>query len=599
MFFKSLKWRLVSIFFLLVISIMIVVGTYLLYAVEKAYKDEFVFQMEQSVSAFSEKGIEKDISEDSPNYESELYKTFKNIFAINNINRKGYLLNNLGVIKFASETKEDAEKVYLSKTPNLLAAMNGKIGNKLPEGSEQLDFAKPIIRNGKIKYILYVQYNKEGSRNVLDRLKNVIFYSVLSALGISILLGYLLAQAITGPISNLTRRAEKLASGDFEHIIESRSGDELGKLTDSFNYMSQELKRTLNQISSEKSKIVTLLLHMTDGVIAFNIDGAIIHANPAAERMLDIKNLYEDIGTVFARIGLDITIEEFINLEDGKKIEQQIGFKDMYYKIVFAPFKSEEEKISGIIAVMQDITEQQKLENMRREFVANVSHELKTPLTSIKTYTETLLDGAVNEKNTAVEFLNVVNSEADRMSRIVSDLLRLSRLDYQETRWNKVDFDLGFMSKNIIEKMNIEALKKHQILECAVEHDVPSVFADKDGIEQVIINIISNSIKYTPKKGKIMITTGSNESCVYLRVSDNGIGIPLKDLPRIFERFYRVDKARSRDMGGTGLGLSIAKEIVEANGGRISITSNLGQGTEVAIEFPIERANASYNEGVN
>ena len=599
MFFKSLKWRLVSIFFLLVISIMIVVGTYLLYAVEKAYKDEFVFQMEQSVSAFSEKDIEKDISEDSPNYESELYKTFKNIFAINNINRKGYLLNNLGVIKFASDAKENVQKGYLSKTPNLLSAMNGKIGNKLTDGQEQLDFAKPIIRNGKIKYILYVKYNKEGSQNVLDRLKSVIFYSVLSALGISILLGYLLAQAITGPISNLTRRAEKLASGDFEHMIESRSGDELGKLTDSFNYMSQELKRTLNQISSEKSKIVTLLLHMTDGVIAFNLNGAIIHANPAAERMLDIKSLDEDIGTVFSRIGLEITVEEFINLEDGKKIEQQIGFRDMYYKIVFAPFKSEDEKASGIIAVIQDITEQQKLDNMRREFVANVSHELKTPLTSIKTYTETLLDGAIDQKNTAIEFLNVVNSEADRMSRIVSDLLRLSRLDYQETRWNKDDFNLGLMAKEIIEKMKIEAMKKHQVLECIIEHDVPIVFADKDGIEQVIINIISNSIKYTPEKGKIKVTAGSNESCVYLRVSDNGIGIPSKDLPRIFERFYRVDKARSREMGGTGLGLSIAKEIVEANGGKISITSNLDQGTEVSIEFYVEDANILYNEGVN
>lgn len=585
MFFKSLKWRLVSIFFLLVISIMIVVGTYLIYAVEKAYKDDFVYQMKQSVEAFSEKDIEKNISEDSPNYSYELFKTFKNIFVINNINRKGYLLDDIGKVEFASDPEDLKEKV-IPKTSNILAAMNGQIGDRISEGDEQLDYAKPIMRDGKVQYILYIKYNKEGLKNVLDRLKSVIFYSVLSALGISIFLGYLLAQAITGPITKLTGTVEKMASGHFENIIENRSGDELGKLTDSFNYMSQELKSTLNQISNEKSKMAALLLHMTDGVIAFNPEGEIIHANPAAERMLGISRGDEDFETIFTQIGLKISREEIINLDDGKMIEQQIGIRDRYYKTVFAAFKGEDGKASGTIAVIQDITEQQKLENMRREFVANVSHELKTPLTSIKTYTETLLDGAVDDKEVTKEFLNVVNSEASRMSRIVSDLLQLSRLDYKETRWHKNEFDLGTMAKEVIEKIKIEAKKKRQSLECIIKPYASNVLADKDGIEQVIINIISNSIKYTPEKGKIIVEVGGGEKGAYLKVIDNGIGIPSKDLPRIFERFYRVDKARSREMGGTGLGLSIAKEIVESNGGNISITSSLGRGTEVTIEFP-------------
>ncbi len=584
MFFKSLKWRLVSIFFLLVISIMLVVGTYLIYAVEKAYKDDFIYQMKQSVEAFSEKDIEKNISEDSPNYSYELFKTFKNIFVINNINRKGYMLDHLGKVEFASDPEDLKEKV-IPKTSNILAAMNGQIGNKTSEGDEQLDYAKPIMINGKVQYILYIKYNKEGLKNVLDRLKSVIFYSVLSALGISIFLGYLLAQAITGPITKLTGRVEKMASGDFENIIENRSGDELGKLTDSFNYMSQELKRTLNQISNEKSKMAALLLHMTDGVIAFNLEGEIIHANPAAERMLGISRGDEDFETIFTQIGFKISREEIINLDDGKMIEQQIGVRDRYYKTVFAAFKGEDGKASGIIAVIQDITEQQKLENMRREFVANVSHELKTPLTSIKTYTETLLDGAIDDKEVTREFLNVVNSEASRMSRIVSDLLQLSRLDYEETRWHKVEFNLGVMAKDVIEKIKIEAKKKQQCIECIIKPHAAKVLGDKDGIEQVIINIISNSIKYTPEKGGIIVEVGGGERGAHLKVIDNGIGIPSKDLPRIFERFYRVDKARSREMGGTGLGLSIAKEIVESNGGNISIISGLGKGTEVTIEF--------------
>lgn len=585
MFFKSLKWRLVSIFFLLVISIMIVVGTYLLYAVEKEYKDEFIYQMNQSVDIFSEKDIEKNISEDSPNYKDELFKTFKNIFVINNINRKGYLLDNFGAIIYASDSKEDIKKGDMPKTFNLLKAMNGQIGNNLSEEGEQLDYAKPIIRNGEVKYILYVKYNKEGLESILDRIKRVMLYAILSALAISVLLGYLLAEAITGPISNLTKTAEKMAAGDFEQIVENPSGDELGKLTDSFNYMSQELKRTLNQISSEKSKIVTILLHMTDGVMAFNLKGDIIHANPAAERMLEITEQNEKFNTIFQRIGLDISKEDISGLDTGKNIKQQAAFRERHYKIVFAPFKSEKGKTDGIIAVIQDVTEQQKLENMRREFVADVSHELKTPLTSIKTYTETLLDGGVKDKETATEFINVINSEAGRMARIVSDLLQLSRLDYKEARWNKVELDIGIIAKDIIEKMKIEADKKRQELEYVAKPDTPKVFADKDGIERVIINIISNSIKYTHDKGRISIEVGPTIDGAYLKVIDNGIGIPSKDLPRILERFYRVDKARSRDMGGTGLGLSIAKEIVESNGGCINIASKLGKGTEVTIEL--------------
>lgn len=584
MFFKSLKWRIVSIFFLLVISIMIVVGTYLLYAVEKAYQDDFATQMKQSKNAFSEKDIEKNISENSPNYSYELFKAFKSIFVINNINRKGYLLDEYGKIVYASEP-EDLKENEVSKTQNILLAMNGKNGEIIANGEEQLDYAKPILMEGKVKYILYVKYNREGLKNVLDRLKTVIFYSVITALLVSIFLGYLLAEAITGPISNLTNRAEKMATGDFEHKFENFSGDEIGKLSDSFNYMAQELKNTLKQISSEKSKIETILLHMTDGVIAFNSEGEIIHANPAAIKMLQISSEKDKIDDILSKIDMKTTFNDIISLNSEEMIQNQVCIKDRYYRIVFARFKSENEKGSGVISVIQDVTEQNKLENMRREFVANVSHELKTPLTSIKTYTETLLDGAMEDKELSTNFLKVVNSEASRMSRIVSDLLQLSRLDYKEARWNKVKINLVETAKDVIEKMKIEAKKKQQTLEFVTKSKIPCVLADKDGLVQVLINIVSNSIKYTPEQGKIKVEVVQCEKGAAIKVIDNGMGIPAKDLPRIFERFYRVDKARSRDMGGTGLGLSIAKEIIEANEGEISINSDLGKGTEVTIEL--------------
>jgi two-component system sensor histidine kinase VicK len=565
---------------------MIVVGTYLLYAVEKAYQDDFTSQMKQSKNVFSEKDIEKNISENSPNYSDELFKVFKNVFVINNINRKGYLLDSFGKIILASDPA-DSQSGELTKTENLLLAMNGKIGETSASSGQLMDYAKPILVNNKVKYILYVKYNEAGLKSILSRLKNVIFYSVLSAFFISIILGYLLAAAITGPISNLTTRAQKMATGDFEDIIENSSGDEIGKLTDSFNYMAEEIKSNLNEISSEKSKIETILLHMTDGVLAFNFEGQIIHANPAAEKMLSISPQNNDLKSILRTTNLEDIETEISSLVNDEMVERQIYLNDKYYKIVFALFKSKDHKIGGIISVIQDVTEQNKLENMRREFVANVSHELKTPLTSIKTYTETLLEGAMEDKEVAANFLNVVHSESDRMSRIVSDLLQLSRLDYKEARWNKIEFELPEVVRDIVDKMKIEAGKKRQTIKFVQKEEIPQVKADKDGIVQVIINIISNAIKYTPDKGKINVELGKAEDRVSIKVIDNGMGIPTKDLPRIFERFYRVDKARSREMGGTGLGLSIAKEIVESNDGSIMIDSKLGKGTTVEIVLPV------------
>ena len=223
---------------------------------------------------------------------------------------------------------------------------------------------------------------------------------------------------------------------------------------------------------------------------------------------------------------------------------------------------------------------------MRKEFVANVSHELRTPLTSIKSYTETLLDGDIDDRELSVKFLKVINSEADRMTRLVKDLLQLSRLDNKQMKWNMKEISIVNLVKYTVNKMQIEAKNKGHTLVCHVIGDIPDIIGDKDRLEQVIVNIISNAIKYTQEDGNISVYIGKNYSEVYVKVTDNGVGIPEEDLPRIFERFYRVDKARSREMGGTGLGLSIAREIVEAHGGNISINSEYGKGTEVLIKIP-------------
>ena len=349
-----------------------------------------------------------------------------------------------------------------------------------------------------------------------------------------------------------------------------------------------ELKDKLNEVSSRKNQIETILLHMTDGIIAFNIKGEIILINPAAKKFLSISpedNTFDDI---FGKFKLDINTEKVIYLDSWTSTEQRIQVDDQYVKVLFAPFKNEDERPDGVIAVIQDITEHVKLDNMQKELVADVSHELKTPITSIMGYADTLLEGGYDEE-TQTKFLNVIASESRRMARLVTDLLTLSRYDSNKKKTRKETFDLGELVKMCQEKLAIEIKKKGHKVTSFVTADVPPVYADKDDIERVVLNILTNSIKYTPDNGEIKIYVGFVYNDAYIKIFDNGIGIPEDDLSRIFERFYRVDKARTREMGGTGLGLSIAKEILDKNGGSIDIKSKVGEGTEVVIRIPTKQ----------
>ena len=349
-----------------------------------------------------------------------------------------------------------------------------------------------------------------------------------------------------------------------------------------------ELKDKLNEVSSRKNQIETILLHMTDGIIAFNIKGEIILINPAAKKFLSISpedNTFDDI---FGKFKLDINTEKVIYLDSWTSTEQRIQVDDQYVKVLFAPFKNEEERPDGVIAVIQDITEHVKLDNMQKELVADVSHELKTPITSIMGYADTLLEGGYDEE-TQTKFLNVIASESRRMARLVTDLLTLSRYDSNKKKTRKETFDLGDLVKRCQEKLAIEIKKKGHKVTSFVTAAVPPVYADKDDIERVVLNILTNSIKYTPDNGEIKIYVGFVYNDAYIKIFDNGIGIPEDDLSRIFERFYRVDKARTREMGGTGLGLSIAKEILDKNGGSIDIKSKVGEGTEVVIRIPTKQ----------
>ena len=424
--------------------------------------------------------------------------------------------------------------------------------------------------------------------NQVNHIKVVLMVSLVILGIISIIVGIFLSKTVVKPIDKLIKNAEKLTST--EENKHAKNKNEIDNLADAFEEMTTKLKDNLTEMSRQKRQIETILLHMSDGIIAFNMDGKVVLINPAATRALSIMDEDTDFETIFKNVNLDINMEKIIYLENWTSSEEKVKVKDRYLNLAFEILKDEDDRPSGVMVLIQDITEHVKLDNMRKEFVADVSHELKTPITSIMGYADTLLE-TDHDKEIETKFLGVISSEAKRMAKLVTDLLSLSRFDNNKVNIVKEEFDLGELAKKCQEKLQIEINKKKLKVNCFVTANVPPVYAEKDGIERVIINILSNSIKYTNENGTINIYVGFVYNDAYIKIIDNGIGIPEEDLERIFERFYRVDKARTREMGGSGLGLSIAKEILDRNNGTIDIKSKLNEGTEVVIRIPTKTNN--------
>lgn len=406
---------------------------------------------------------------------------------------------------------------------------------------------------------------------------------------IMILVGYFNTKSVVNPVNSLIESAEKIANGEEVEIAHlDKKKTQIDELVNAFSLMTKELKQNLNEMGKQKKQIETILLHMTDGIIAFDMEGKIIHINPAAKNLLQLDRQDNTFNKIFQKLDTDINLEKIVYLENWTSSAQRLNIGEKYINLLFAPFQDESDKPAGVIVVIQDITQHVKLDNMQKEFVADVSHELKTPITSIMGYADTLLESEY-DKEMQAKFLGVISSEARRMARLVTDLLVLSRYDNKKITKEEVEFDLGDLTKKCIERLKFEIEKKNHHIECFVTANVPPVRADKYGIERVILNIITNAIKYTPENGIIKVYVGFVYNDAYIKIIDNGIGIPEKDLSRIFERFYRVDKARTREMGGTGLGLSIAKEILDQNNGSIDIKSEVGKGTEIVIRVPTKK----------
>lgn len=582
---------------------MTVVGIILLNSVFNFYKTDFVQQMDEGFSDSIVGELRANLGTgDFAAQDKELLTAFSGVFGFDS-DRNFYILDKNGNI-LASNTGNDGpgkETEHLEKTANMLSAMNGITGKKQALGADIMDYAL-YVENGDSECIIYVTDNLSKMRSLTWMLFSIIIQALLIGLIIAVILSFFLAQAITSPLEKITSGTMKISSGDYSHRLETTSDDEIGVLTRNFNAMAQVIENNLDAISGEKEKLSKIIGCLGDGVAAFDKDGELMFINKSACVMLGLdrdtdigfedfaKAIDAPINTQFLKMSKNINITEHkLCTTYSNELIVDIGFT------VFVYDKSE----TGFLIVIQDVTEKALLEKSRREFIANVSHELRTPLTSIKGATETVILDDEMPQAMRARFLNIVMNESDRMTRIVKDLLVLSRFDNRRMTWQSQNFSASGMISQICTALKTSAQQKNHELEYTAEgQELGVMTADKERIEQVLTNIIGNAIKYTKDGGKITVSAenyegkrksgAKSEPFIRISVADNGIGIPKEDLPRLFERFYRVDKARTSDMGGTGLGLSIAKEIVEAHGGTISVSSVEGSGTTVTIELPLD-----------
>ena len=583
---RSVHMKLVMIMVLLILSLMTVVGTFLINSVMAFYLEEFytqmsrVFDQNQALSRNLEAEVTSD--EDGAQAILSIMEAYYGDLGLDSRSRTLYILDG-ETGAYLTGTDEEEGRGLEYDSPNLTRALvEREEGTEANIAADYMDVALPITR-GDNQYVIYILDNKATVNSLISQIFGLILESLVFGLVISILLSFLLSKTMIIPIQRLTEGAMRVAEGDFSRRIEVTSRDEIGVLTGTFNDMARQLRDTLRQVENERNKLDTLFLHMTDGVVAFDRDGQVIHSNPAAEGMLG-RPIGPDT-TYKELFGDQYSLEEAMAAPDHLEGEVRVG--DQVLDLLLAPF--DRERQGGVLVVLHDVTEERKNQEMQREFVANVSHELRTPLTNIRSYAETLSDSA-GDIPPAMEkkFLGVILNESDRMTHIVQDLLTLSRFDSGRDELKLSWFSFEGAVQDLYNAVYMEAQRHSHTMKLCVEPGLPQVRADRERIMQVMMNIVSNSIKYTPDGGQIQISAGQNGSRVWMQVDDNGIGIPAADRPRIFERFYRVDKARSRQSGGTGLGLSIAKEIVDRHEGALELVDRNGPGLSVRMELNIE-----------
>ena len=600
---QSIHFKIPMLFiFLLLVSLQII-GAYFIRQLETDLIDNFDNQMSLNVR-FLENSLVPVIEDED---QSETPATVQNILEdyiggdfleIQVVDAEGYILGTndqtrQSVVGTKSTDRDVQQALLLENDRKYQYVDEDRMDRVLKVVSPM--FATPSP--GEVIGVVIMESNIETVYSQISEIVKIFLNASLFAIVITIILAIIISQGISKPIAEMRTKTLAIAQGDYSGRIRIYGNDELGQLADTINDLSTKVKEAQETTESERQRLDSVLKHMSDGVIATDRRGKIIIVNNRAVDLLGL-NREEAVGKSIMKV-LDLSKEfTFRQLLETNEdlilhVDEGEGKADSILQGEFSVIQRDTGFISGVVCVLTDITEQEKVEQERRNFVSNVSHELRTPLTSVKSYTESLQDGAWKDPDIAPQFLQVISTETERMIRMITDLLNLSRMDQGKLQLEREYVSMNDLFSHILDRFDMvlqsEAYRnKNYKIQRDLTQRTLWVDIDQDKVTQVIDNIMNNALKYSPDGGTITCRLMETHNSVVLSITDEGMGIPRKDLQHIFERFYRVDKARARSMGGTGLGLAISREVLMLHGGRIWATSVENKGSTFFISLPYE-----------
>ncbi|WP_239703881.1 MULTISPECIES: cell wall metabolism sensor histidine kinase WalK [unclassified Mammaliicoccus] len=596
--FQSLHIKLVVIYVLLIIIGMQIIGLYFTNSLEKEMTRNFKTNIEQHVKQINY-NIKKAYNSEDPdrNFQKEIQVILDDYANRTEIDEIRFIDEDQIIVATSKATNQNTVNQKVNDSSVQKALSLGKANDKIVLKNDSADKNRVWIKNMPVYYDdkvvgdIYVESDIDSVYEQLNNINQIFIIGTAISLLITIVLGFFIARTITKPISDMRNQTFEMSKGNYTQRVKIYGNDEIGELALSFNNLSKRVQEAQANTESEKRRLDSVITHMSDGVLATDRRGRVRIINEMALKMLGLER-----GEVESKHILDVlNIDEDYSLDDLQEnndsfvidINEEEG---LIVRVNFSTIIQDTGFINGYIAVLHDVTEQHILENERREFVANVSHELRTPLTSMRSYIEALEEGAWRDPEVAPTFLNVTREETDRMIRLVNDLLQLSKMDNSGEQMNTELIDFNMFINKIINRHEMTQGKNVTFV-----RDIPVkglfVEIDPDKMTQVFDNVITNAIKYS-QESKKRVEFHVKQNTLYnrmtIQIKDNGIGIPVNKVDKIFDRFFRVDKARTRKMGGTGLGLAITKEIVESHNGRIWANSKEGQGTSIYITLPCE-----------
>ncbi len=608
-FFSSIHFKIALVFTLTLLVTLELVGAFFVKRLEQ--QNLATFRTQIALPAYVNESLTQQlISTDQTKANSDIHTI---LTSINNASISEIeVIDSSGIIRGTSDINSQDEVGQKTTDANVKAALAGGKYTKNPieerSGVRYQVVVKPLVSSSggesNIIGVVEVRASLETTYDNLNHISLIYFSASLLAVVLGVVMAVIISRSLTKPIAEINDRTTQIAQGDYSGGILVRSNDEIGQLAENVNALAVRIEETTNSTEFERRRLDSVLEHMTDGVIATDRRGSINIINTAALQMTGMEDSNVALGQSILEV-LQIAdrynLRELLDNQDELLLDFSNEERQLIIRAYFSLIQRASGFISGLVIVLHDVTEQQRIEEERRQFVSNVSHELRTPLTSVKSYVDALQEGAIEDPEVAKSFLAVAQDETTRMIHMINDLLELSRMDSGTMKLETEYVNVGELFNYILNRFdmiiaNDDKPEKYYTIKREITNSQIWVELDTSKFTQVVDNIMNNAIKYSPDGGVITARMIDRKTEVVLSITDQGLGIPKKDLGHIFDRFFRVDKARSRAQGGTGLGLAISKEIIERFGGKIWVDSSEGKGSTFSISLPYEAYDPAEDE---